>query len=82
MSWINHINDTPLESELESCSKCGKTYFCYKEDQIPGSRMRDYNYCPYCGNMNGSSMEVEFNTRKLTDSEIQHLKTKDYDIDV
>ncbi len=76
MGWNDHIFDTPLERELEKCKNCGKTYVCSTEDQIPGFRDKEYDYCPFCGNINASSMDVDFLCRKLTDSEIQYLKKK------
>lgn len=47
------------------CTQCGKIYECREEEQEPGFRSKDYEICPYCGNVNDSSMDYEFFTRKF-----------------
>lgn len=49
------------------CPKCKEAYECREEEQEPGCRSKDYEICPYCGEVIQSSMEYEFTTRKLTD---------------
>lgn len=51
-------------SDIVTCPKCGKKYRQDKEEQVPGFRDRSYDICPYCGEVNGSSMDVDyFNSR-------------------
>lgn len=80
MGWNDHINDTRLEMELTKCKKCRRTYACTQEDQIPGFREKDYDCCPHCGNINDTSMQVEFYCRKLTIMEIHYLNGKGFNI--
>lgn len=63
MSQYNHIHDVP--DEIITCSHCDKKYSQSTEDQVPGFRSRDYDRCPYCGESNGSSMQVEYSNRKI-----------------
>ena len=49
------------------CSHCHKKYIQTTEEQVPGFRDRDDDICPYCGESNGSSMDVEYRNRKLED---------------
>lgn len=63
MSPINHL-DRIYEIKT-TCKKCNKDYLQWTEEQIAGFRDRDYDFCPYCGAENGSSMEVEFHNRKM-----------------
>ena len=64
MSIINHYSWDVLEYE-HKCPHCGETFICYEEEQTPGFRMMDVEYCPYCGQPTGrKSMEVEYGTRR------------------
>lgn len=63
MGANDHIFDS--SDTTEKCSHCGKKYRQWIEDQVPGFRSKDYDRCPYCGESNGSSMEVEFNNSKI-----------------
>jgi uncharacterized Zn-finger protein len=65
MGWNDHLNDN-VESQV-ICKHCGKKYLQWEENQVPGFRDKDHDYCPYCGESNGSSMSVEFHNRKLED---------------
>lgn len=47
-------------SKVAKCPKCGKSYVQNYEEQVPGFRDRSEDICPYCGSVNGSSMEVEY----------------------
>ena len=58
------------------CKHCKKTYYQNKTEQVPGFRDKSYDICPYCSEENGSSMEWEYSNRKMTDDEIEQLKTK------
>lgn len=58
------------------CKSCKKPYYRHKTEQVPGFRDRDYDECPYCGEINGSSMDWEYSNRKMTDDEIEKLKKK------
>ena len=52
-------------SGVVECSYCHKKYAQTIVEQVPGFRDRDYDICPYCGESNGSSMEVEYTNRRL-----------------
>lgn len=54
-----------IDESIVSCKACGKKYYQWLEDQIPGCRSKDYDICPYCSTINGSSMEVEFHNKEL-----------------
>lgn len=58
-------------THVVECQNCGKPYRQDCEEQVPGFRDRDYDYCPYCGHKNGSSMEVEYSNSKLSEAEIE-----------
>ena len=61
----HYIFDDDCYETTVTCSKCKKTYRQVCEDQEPGFRMRDEDICPYCGNVNGSSMSVEYTNYPL-----------------
>ena len=63
MGYCDHLNDSP--DNFVICHKCGKKYRQWTEDQVSGCRDMDYDICPYCGNRNGTSMEVEYHNEKL-----------------
>ena len=63
MGRNDHFGDY-LEEKIV-CKKCGKQYLQWEENQIPGFRSRDEDVCPYCGNINGTSMDVEFHNEKI-----------------
>lgn len=67
MGWWNHCFDDHFEVKTE-CPKCGKKFrYCY-QDQVPGFRMKDELYCPYCKEELERSMEIEFfGVEKLED---------------
>lgn len=48
------------------CPYCHEWYWQIERPQIPGFRERDDDVCPYCGHVNGSSMEKEFDNRKMS----------------
>ena len=52
------------------CPKCKKPYRQDREDQVPGFRDMDYDYCPYCNNINGKSMTYEYHNYPIDKSEI------------
>lgn len=81
MAIINHLNDTPLEMELDTCIKCHKIFRCIETEQTPGFRDMDYKCCPYCKEILASSMEYEFMCFKLSEDEIEYLKHKGIKID-
>lgn len=58
-------NGVVYGSNIVKCSYCGKNYRQETESQISGFRDRDYDVCPYCGEDNGSSMEVEYHNYKI-----------------
>lgn len=58
------------------CKFCKKPYYQYETEQVPGFRDKDYDRCPYCGEINGISMDWEYSNRKMTDDEIKKLKKK------
>ena len=59
------LADYSAEYGIKVCPKCRRKYKQRTEEQVPGFRDKDYDYCPYCGANNGSSMEVEFFNSKL-----------------
>lgn len=63
MSQINHLWDN--DWEIVVCKSCGRKYKQWQEDQVPGFRDVEYDYCPYCHEVNGQSMEVDFINRKV-----------------
>jgi hypothetical protein len=54
----------PYEIDVK-CKACGKIYHQRIEDQVPGFRLMDEDICPYCKNVNGKSMSVEYENSKL-----------------
>ena len=49
-----------------TCPCCKKSFTFWEEDQVPGFRMKDTLYCPYCNKELFSSMEVEFHVYERT----------------
>lgn len=49
----------------ERCKSCHNFYDQEIIEQVPGFRDKSYDICPYCGVVNGSSMEVEYTNRKI-----------------
>lgn len=54
-----------ISKNTVKCRHCGKKYGQEVTDQIAGFRDRDYDICPYCHEVNGSSMEEEYSNYKL-----------------
>ena len=63
MSYYDHLHDVP--DTITQCTHCSKKYTQFTEDQVPGFRSREFDFCPYCKESNGSSMEVEFYNKKI-----------------
>lgn len=43
------------------CEKCGKKYLLrVPTDHVPGGKMKEEYYCPYCHHEEGSVMTSEF----------------------
>lgn len=61
MGWNDHLREG--FNYIYECPFCHKTFQVYEEEQIPGFRMKDYLYCPYCGKEITSSMEVEYHVQ-------------------
>lgn len=76
MGWNDHIYDTPLENEIEKCSKCNKIFKCSEEPQTPGCRDKEYKICPFCKSILDSSMSVDYYCSVLSDTEIEYLLKK------
>ena len=76
MGWNDHIYDTPLENEIERCSKCSKLFRCSEEDQEPGCRDKEYKVCPFCKSILDTSMSVDYSCSVLNESEIDYLIKK------
>lgn len=77
------MNDNILQSMTDDygnrycirvCGHCGKPYRQEYEEQVEGFKMMDYDYCPYCKQVNGHSMSYEYNNYPLTDKEIENYK--------
>ena len=47
------------------CKSCGRSYVQSTRDQIPGCRDMEYDECPYCSYVNGSSMQVEYFNQRI-----------------
>lgn len=47
------------------CKNCNKEYLQYQEDQISSCKVRNLDICPYCKQINNSSMEVEFSNYRI-----------------
>ncbi|MFC4797755.1 hypothetical protein ACFPA1_00070 [Neobacillus sp. GCM10023253] len=44
-----------------TCKKCGKDFHYKVTDMgVPGGKDREYIYCPYCGEKNGSKVTSGF----------------------
>lgn len=61
--------DYHTNSRTVMCKQCGKSYYQETEDQTPGFRTMDYDYCPYCHFENSRSMSVEFNNTPINNKE-------------
>lgn len=69
MGFNDHYPEDFIE-HIVTCDMCGKKFRFITEDQIPGFRMMDYLYCPYCQAELAKSMEIEFNNvRGLEDED-------------
>ena len=65
--------------EKDSLAVCGKCHYLYRritQEQMPGFREREYDRCPYCGQINDSSMTYEYWNSALTNEEIISLEKK------
>ena len=49
---------------LRTCKKCKNTYICIETEQKPGYKWKEEEICPYCENVNRTSMEYCFETYK------------------
>lgn len=63
MGRNDHMYDVP--DVIVECSHCNKKYSQGIDDQVAGFRSREFDYCPYCGKSNGSSMQVEYHNHKI-----------------
>lgn len=59
MGFNDHYPEDYIEHNVV-CKICGKKFRFITEEQIPGFRMLDELYCPYCGTEVARSMTVEF----------------------
>lgn len=57
---FNAVLGYPNSSRIVVCKKCSKRYQQECEEQEPGFRDMSYDVCPYCGNENDRSMQVDF----------------------
>lgn len=55
---------------IVKCKKCLKDYKQSIEYQAPSLKTKAYDVCPYCGNINHSSVKVDFFNSPLEDDEI------------
>lgn len=63
MGFNDHYPEDFIEHYVV-CSVCGKKFYFITEEQIPGFRMKDELYCPYCSTLLAESMEIEFSKVK------------------
>lgn len=50
------VNDTWMV-----CEECGRKYLLsVPTDRVPGGKLEEEYYCPYCGHKEGSVMTSEF----------------------
>ena len=59
------LQEYESSSGIVKCSHCARAYRQTVMEQVPGFRERDNDVCPYCGELNGSSMEVEYTNSKI-----------------
>lgn len=59
------LADYSVNYGIKECPICHRKYKQRIEEQVPGFREKDYDYCPYCDAVNGSSMEVEYHNSKI-----------------
>lgn len=52
-----------------SCKHCGKDYIQVQTDQTPGFRSSEDDVCPYCHEVNRSSLAVEFDNFPMDEGE-------------
>jgi ssDNA-binding Zn-finger/Zn-ribbon topoisomerase 1 len=54
-----------VNKKIVNCPHCNNRYMQETQDQVAGFRDIDYDICPYCGKINGQSMQEEFYNYKL-----------------
>ncbi len=73
---MGRASELMIEQELSNCGisswstkvqcpHCRKIYIQDTETQVPGFRDKDYDICPYCKEINGFSMELEYHNYKM-----------------
>lgn len=67
-TFSGNLSDLEASNYIVKCSYCGRKYTQELTDQIPGFREEEYDICPYCRKVNGSSHDVEFFNRKLDEN--------------
>lgn len=69
MSIYNHYYvNQKYRIEVCTCKFCDKKYQSVLVEQTPGFRDMEDERCPYCGEVNRSSMEYEFSTQTIDGS--------------
>ena len=81
MGYNDHHGDTPLEFEIQKCTKCGKYFRCVETEQVIGCKSKEEKICPYCETVINTSMEYEYSCSKLTNEDKAYLKAKGIKID-
>lgn len=59
------LQNYPETNRIVECKSCKKRYLQWVVNQVPGFRDKDYDVCPYCGYINGSSMDEEYSNHPL-----------------
>ena len=54
-----------ISKDIVTCKHCNKKYRQETTDQMAGCRDMEYDICPYCHGINGSSMEEEYCNYKI-----------------
>jgi len=63
MGYNDHLLDE--SGKIVTCCHCGKKYMQWTEEQVPGFRDKEYDYCPFCCEVNRSSMHLVFHNSKI-----------------
>lgn len=72
----NELKEYVEAEDVTVCNNCHRLYRQVLVKQTTGMRERDYDYCPYCGSENESSMSYEYCNSKIDNKTLKKLKKK------